>query len=118
MPFSIYFGWISIATVANISTAIVAWDWAMFDNNQAIWMIVTTITATLIGLTVGINRQDPWYLLVYVWAYLGIIIRHLNNAPEGFDQQYPEIIIAVSIMLVIILAVITKLIFKRHKPKK
>jgi hypothetical protein len=111
LPFSVYFGWISVATVANISTALVAWNWGRFGYSEVFWMIVTTIIATCIGLAVGLRRRDAAYLLVFVWAYIGIVARHLSDGTMGLDGAYPSVIVAVSVMLAVVASAAAPLLF-------
>jgi benzodiazapine receptor len=73
LPFSVYLGWLTVATVANVSVILVALgvtggSWAPF------WAVVAIAAATLIGLTVLRRRGDVPYTLVLVWALIGIAV--------------------------------------------
>lgn len=73
LPFSVYLGWVTVATVAN--TAIVAVD-AGFDGGTAgpVWGAVALLAVTGIGLTMLVRRADVAFALVLVWALAGIAV--------------------------------------------
>ena len=75
IPFSIYLGWITVATVANISDWLYSVRWSGFGLDPQIWALIMLTVATLIGLTVALTRQDSGYLFVLVWAFIGIAIK-------------------------------------------
>lgn len=99
LPFSIYFGWITVATVANVTALLVDLKWNRFGLSEAFWTVVTLVVATIIAVAV-INRQKDWaYGAVVAWAYAGILIKHLDPLPEGFGGQHIGVIVTVSICL-------------------
>ncbi len=76
LPFSIYLGWITVATVANISSVLDYMQWDRFGISQEIWMAI--ILAVVLGITTWMNfsRRDAGYTLVILWALAGIGIKH------------------------------------------
>ncbi len=79
VPFSIYLGWISVATIANI----VAWqttiDWDMLGLSEEIWLVI--LLAAIIFLTAGFIRQfkDLAFTLVILWSLTGILIERASQ---------------------------------------
>jgi benzodiazapine receptor len=73
LPFSVYLGWVTVATVAN--TAIVGVDLG-FDGGAAapLWGALALVAATAIGLVVLARRGDIAFALVLVWALVGIAV--------------------------------------------
>lgn len=74
LPFSLYLGWITVATVANVSVFFLALGVRVNWFTPA-WALLAIIAATLIGVTVLRRRGDWVYTLVLVWAFLGIAVR-------------------------------------------
>lgn len=72
LPFSIYLGWITVATIANITTLLVHLDLSGFWPGEIIWTGIMIGIATLIGLFFLFRNQDVPYALVLVWAFYGI----------------------------------------------
>lgn len=97
LPFSIYFGWITVATIANITTLLVSLNWNGFGIAEMIWAVIIIIVGMVIALAVMIRNQDIAYGLVLIWAYAGILIKHTSAA--GFSGQYPAIITTVIICI-------------------
>lgn len=81
LPFSVYLGWITVATIANV-TAVLVQDFGVpsFDFNALIWTILVIIVATIITGAMILTRKDIGYTLVILWAFLGIIIKRLDPA--------------------------------------
>ena len=105
VPFAVYFGWVTVATVANMSALLVQFGLAEgFVLSAEVWTITILVVAVGIGSTTAIVNSSPTYALVLVWAFWGILSRHLS-ATE-WDSAYPSIILTVQILLPV-LALVT-----------
>lgn len=100
LPFSVYFGWITIATIANITALLISIHWDGFGLDEITWMIIILFIGSAIGIAALIRKQSFSYGLVLLWAYYGIYSKHITES--GFDRQYPTIIMSVLICLVLI----------------
>lgn len=101
IPFAVYFGWVTVATVANISALLVQLGFEDgFGLSAEGWTIVILIVAVLIGSTTALVNSSPTYALVLVWAFWGIYSRHISAT--GWNQEYPNIILTVQILLVVL----------------
>lgn len=103
LPFSIYFGWITVATVANITALLVDLDWNGWGIGEPLWTMLVLIVATIIALAVIGRNRDFAYGLVIVWAYIGILIKHLDPV-KGFNGEYITVIVCVSICMGLVAA--------------
>ena len=103
LPFSIYFGWITVATIANATTLLVSIGWDGFGISEPVWTSIIIAVGLIIGIATIISNRDLAYGLVFIWAYAGILIRH--TSAEGFAGQYPEVINTVIISLGLLLLV-------------
>lgn len=101
VPFSVYFGWISVATVANITTWLVSIGWDRWGQGEGMWMVAILIIGALIGLATAYRAQDPAYLAVFVWAYAGILIKHLSDT--GHNGKYPTTIVVLTILIAVMI---------------
>ncbi len=98
VPFAVYFGWVTVATVANISALLVQAGFA--DGlwlSAETWTVVILVIAVLIGSLTALANSSASYALVLVWAFWGILSRHL--APTEWNQEFPDVILAVQILL-------------------
>lgn len=99
LPFSVYFGWITVATIANATTLLVDLGWNGFGLPESTWTVIMLAAGTLIGTVTALRFKDIAYGLVLIWAYVGILIKH--TSANGFSSQYTDVIIAVVICIAI-----------------
>ncbi|MBA3020033.1 MAG: tryptophan-rich sensory protein [Actinobacteria bacterium] len=90
LPFSVYSGWLTVATIANITVWLVSINWDGFGIAEATWAAVIIAVGAVIGTAFVLRKRDIAYGLVLVWAYLGIWIKHTSGA--GFQGAYPVVI--------------------------
>ena len=79
LPFSVYFGWITVATIANITVWLVSIGWDGFGIADSTWAVAIIAVGATIGTAVILRDSDIAYGLVLVWAYLGIWIKHTSS---------------------------------------
>ncbi|MDD4083751.1 MAG: tryptophan-rich sensory protein [Sphaerochaetaceae bacterium] len=89
VSFGMYTGWLFIATVVNISAALVKLGWNGFGIPIEILSIITLIVAILLALFVLIKNQNPIFPLPIAWAFFGIF-QNLKSA-EGFMGKYSSL---------------------------
>ncbi len=116
LPFSIYFGWITVATIANITVFLVSINWDGFGIADNIWTIIILLVGAAIGIIRGLKDQNISYLAVFIWAYGGILLKH--TSAEAFAGQYPNIITTLIICLVLFVLTICWIAFKSKKIRK
>ena len=107
LPFSVYFGWITVATIANVTTLLVdklGSPVNLLGISEVVWTVAILLIGLLIGAVTTFKNRDLPYGLVIVWAYIGILIKHLmaKPLPDGFNSQYPAIIITLIVSLVVL----------------
>lgn len=89
LPFSIYFGWITVATVANIAAWLVSIRWDGSGISEATWMVIITLVALTLGSYIALRNRDAAYIAVFIWAFNGILSVH--TSPSGYGGQYTEV---------------------------
>ena len=75
LPFSIYLGWISVATIANIAQVLYYLDWRAWGIDPAVLTVIMVAVATTLGLAMLMREHDRAYGLVLIWAFIGIAIK-------------------------------------------
>lgn len=113
LPFSVYFGWTTVAAIANAVTLLVSLGWNGFGLSETFWTILILAVGALIGAATILRLRDIAYGLVFIWAYAGILIKHVSAS--GFAGHYPGIIIAVAVCLAFFAAVILIVIFGKKR---
>jgi benzodiazapine receptor len=79
--FSVYLGWITVATVANITDWLYFIGWDGFSIPDQTWAVIMLAVASFLGLAMALTRRDLGYLAVLAWAFAGIAIKQ-TSAPN------------------------------------
>jgi len=74
LPFSLYLGWISVATIANASQWLFFFDWSGWGIQPATWAVIMLAVASLLGILMAWLENDTFYTLVLIWAFIGITV--------------------------------------------
>jgi hypothetical protein len=81
VPFSLYLGRLSVATIANITALLVNVNWNMFGLSDIFWTILVIIVATILAILSLKKTYDIIFALVVIWAFVGIIIKRVAVDP-------------------------------------
>lgn len=90
IPFSVYFGWITVAAIANITVFLVSIGWNGLGIADYVWTSIILLVGALIGILRMHKDKNIAYGLVFIWAYLGILFKHLSAG--GFGGQYLSVV--------------------------
>jgi hypothetical protein len=72
VPFSIYLGWITVATIANVTDVLDFLKWNTFGIAAQTWFLVILVVVLAISILMSLSRRDVAYILVILWALVGI----------------------------------------------
>lgn len=98
VAFGTYFGWLSIALIANVTVFLTKIGFDGFGLSEISWLVLILLVGVMIGLLVLFRFGDMAYGLVFIWAYLGILIKHLSSS--GWDRAYPPVIMVLIVSLI------------------
>jgi hypothetical protein len=76
VPFSIYLGWITVATIANVTSVLDYLEWDGLGIAPEIWMGIMLAAVLVISALMSFTRRDMAFALVILWALAGISVRH------------------------------------------
>jgi benzodiazapine receptor len=82
LPFSIYLGWISVATMINAIYFLEFIGWSGWGASDIAWALILLFFASGIAVQFLRSQHDHLYPLVFTWAFIGIGIK--NNEIEPF----------------------------------
>lgn len=102
LPFSVYFGWIIVATIANATTLLVSVGWNRFGVSDDIWVMIVICVGMIIGNTLLIRYRDIAFGMALIWAYLGILAEHIMDS--GYAGKYQSVITITGICIILFLA--------------
>ncbi len=101
LPFSIYLGWITVATVANATQLLYFMGWSGWGIAPQAWAAIMLAVATVLAGVMALTRRDAAYLLVLIWAFIGIALKHAATPTVATSAWVATGIVA---LLVLILA--------------
>jgi hypothetical protein len=115
-PFGFYLGWISVATVANITAFLVNVNWDRLGQTEVFWTcLLIIIAATIVSYSV-IKVRNFYIGLVVIWAFSGIIYARLNA------EVYQRFIVWTAVFGIGLVALITiiemsRALFRKHEER-
>ncbi|NNJ09117.1 tryptophan-rich sensory protein [Chloroflexales bacterium ZM16-3] len=80
LPFSVYMGWISVATIVNVTVALYDAGWDGMGIDEDVWTAGLLGVGATLGAGMGALRGDATFPLVLVWAFRGIAEKQSDSA--------------------------------------
>ncbi|MBN1815640.1 MAG: tryptophan-rich sensory protein [Anaerolineae bacterium] len=105
VPFSIYLGWITVATIANATTVLDYLGWDGWGVPQ-VWAVVMLVAGAGTASAMGLTRGDVAFMLVIVWAFVGIAVKH-NTTPLVSTAAWA------TAALVAVMVIVSALVYKK-----
>ncbi|MDP4152387.1 MAG: tryptophan-rich sensory protein [Bacillota bacterium] len=101
VPFNLYFGWITVATIANITVLLVYLNWNGWGIPEQVWTSIIILVGLVIASLTLKHNESIAYAIAVIWAYLGILLKHTSSS--GFSGEYPIVIVITIISLAVLL---------------
>lgn len=79
LTFSVYLGWVSVATIANITQQLWYMGWNGEPLQAAFWAVIMLGVGVVLAALMAVSRHDVAFILVFVWAYIGIAVKQANT---------------------------------------
>ncbi|MEM6772093.1 MAG: hypothetical protein AAF597_16070, partial [Bacteroidota bacterium] len=79
--FSLYFAWITLATVLNVASALNFYDWSGWGLSEVNWTLLMGAIAVGITAYTALKFRDAVYPLVVVWAFTALAVKHYGSEP-------------------------------------
>ncbi|MBP94300.1 MAG: hypothetical protein CMC55_09325 [Flavobacteriaceae bacterium] len=95
-PFTFYSGWVTVASIANVSSYLVKTDWDGFGISPVIWTISMIGIATLVNIMVTWKRNMREFALVGAWALIAIAVANKSEQ----ETIYITAVVAAVLLLV------------------
>jgi translocator protein len=99
VPFSIYLGWVSVATVANVTQLLAYLNWGGWGIGPEAWAVLMLLVAAAIAGLMALRHASIAYLGVFVWAYIGIAVKHWETPVVGVTAAALAALIAVGLVV-------------------
>jgi hypothetical protein len=102
LPFSIYLGWITVATIANVTAYLDFIDWDGLGIAPETWTFIMLFVAVAVAGMMAFSQKDIAYLLVLIWAFVGIAAEQSDTAQIANGSYIATAIVGIFVLLVII----------------
>jgi benzodiazapine receptor len=104
VPFSIYLGWITVATVANATSVLEHLGWNGWGLSPVAWAVIMMVVAAVVASLVSITRGDVAYVAVILWAFAGIAVKHSTVLAIVITAWAAGIFVALTLLIGVPLA--------------
>ncbi len=80
IPFSIYFGWLTVATILNVTVYLKSTDFSLMGLNEQTWAMAMLVVGMVVGTVVFNRYRSVAYILVFAWAYVAIAVEQQGHS--------------------------------------
>lgn len=95
-PFQVYFAWICVASIANVTTLLVSWGFSsglanpLFGMVDVVWLLIVLVVGLIVMTLSLLTFKATAIGLVFSWAYFGIYLK-LSETPlvTGVEWMSP-----------------------------
>ncbi|WP_044879524.1 tryptophan-rich sensory protein [Paenibacillus sp. IHBB 10380] len=108
LPFSLYLGWICVATILNVSIALTKNEWGAFEISDVTWSVIMLCVGSVLAILVSFPYRDSAFPLVFVWAYIAIAMEH---------REVDKVFLAACILAAILFLYAIWLFFIRNRDR-
>lgn len=105
IPFSVYLGWVSVATIVNVGIVLTVNNVSTFGIAPEVWTAILLVVGTALAIWFMTYNNDVIYPMVFIWAFIGIAVER---------AEYPIIVYTAWAMVGLIAALIIVQFFKRR----
>jgi len=103
IPFSVYLGWISVATIANATDVLYYRGWSGWGISPVAWTLIMLAAGLALSAIMGLTRGDIAYQLVIIWAFAGIAVKQAG-APIVSSAAWAAAALATIVLIASLIA--------------
>jgi hypothetical protein len=99
IPFSIYLGWIAVATIANVTAVLAYWRWDGWGIGPELWTVIMLVVGGALAVAALLTRRDAAYSLVAIWAFAGITVKNVTTITVATASALVALIVALVLVV-------------------
>jgi hypothetical protein len=103
IPFSIYLGWITVATIANVTSLLDYLAWGGWGVSPEVWTVLMLLAAVVISGIMSFTRGDIAYSLVLIWAFVGIAVKHQDTSVVAASAWVSALLVGLLLVVAVAL---------------
>lgn len=104
IPFSLYLGWITVATIANVTDLLYYVGWSGWGLAPETWALIMLAATVALSALMSLRRGDVAFSLVIIWALVGIALKQAAVPAVAAGAWAAAILVAVILVLGVVRA--------------
>jgi hypothetical protein len=100
LVFSLYFAWVTLATVLNVASALNFYGWDGGPLSLVTWTVVMVAVAALIAGYVSLKYRDVAYAGVVVWAFVAFAAKHFDAGTQVLGMLGVAVVVVFAAIMV------------------
>jgi translocator protein len=98
-PFSLYLGWVSVATIANLTDVFNTWGVSGTGPAAVAWAVALLAVGVVLAAAMRYLRGDAVFGAVIVWAFIGIAVKQAGTPPVATAAWVGAALVAVALVV-------------------
>jgi hypothetical protein len=99
LPFSVYLGWITVASIGNVAVTLVSLNWNGWGLSEISWTILMIGVAIAVTLIMIVRKRDIGFSLVLIWALVGILVKQSEMQNIVLTAGSGVVLIAIALVI-------------------
>lgn len=99
LPFSVYVGWVTVATIANVTWLLYFVNWSGWGIPPEIWAVIMLVVGGIVATAMSLRHADVGYLLVIIWAFIGIAVKQAGTPVVATSAWVLSALVAVILVV-------------------
>jgi hypothetical protein len=99
LPFSVYLGWITVASIGNVAVTLVSLNWNGWGLSEISWTILMIGVAIAVTLIMIVRKRDIGFSLVLIWALVGILVKQSEMQNIVLTAGSGAVLIAIALVI-------------------
>jgi hypothetical protein len=100
MLFKVYLGWITVATVANVTDLLYDLKWDGFGVQPEVWAAVMLLVTMIVTVAMILTRLDVAYTLVIIWAGIGVANKQVGS-PLVANTAWLVVVVVTTVLIAV-----------------
>ena len=113
LPFSVYFGWITVATAVNTAVLLISIRWSGYGISDYVWAMIGILIIFLVASYITLKYSSLAYAITVIWALIGLIIRHVSK--DELSGKYPKVILSLILCIILMLVETGFCLYRKKK---
>jgi hypothetical protein len=96
VPFGMYLGWVSIASILNVAVWLTSLKLEFFAGAESFWSLVMLCVGFLLAMYLLLTQKDYIFALTVVWAYAAIMVAHMDVDMVRYPAKFGGLVLLAS----------------------